>query len=81
MKQLLSALVLVAAVSLALPLVAFTDDIENDLDGSADSTLEVLSLLVTDAPRTVTFRARPRNGDGTEWLRPWHAGYAIGGER
>ncbi len=53
-----------AALLLAFPLIAFADDISNNLDASIDAVAEVMPLNVGGANGTTQLYVTPRNGDG-----------------
>jgi hypothetical protein len=64
LRRILVALLTASLFALAVPLGALADDLENNVDSSADAALEVVSLRVSDSPRSVGFRIQPRGGDG-----------------
>ena len=53
-----------AALSLGLPLLAFADDIANNIDATVDTTLETMSLHVGGPAGSALFNVNTRNGDG-----------------
>jgi len=60
----LSLLVGAIAAFVALVSVAYADDIQNDLDGSADAVAEIMPLTQGGVSGTTQLAVVPRNGDG-----------------